>query len=473
MRRAAGSVLVALVVALILPTSVLAAKAERQSDTSLQLWCGELQSEAGSAYVNAWIGEGETFADLGFWATPAEQGEDSVTWAGWSNEALMSVGDSALEITFGVYVPAEDEEHEPVFVGDAIFSATLTPAGDVETFRSNDQYGNAHSRSSGSLQQYDVAGSLVLPDDISFDLSSCDIFRISEDWFSNAPTHSVSHSGQLDLSCGWETEDGYAALFAVNYDVATGANVWISSGGSFLIGAGDATLSSSAFEASFDLYPGWDAEEPVGTASASATLSRLDRVSDTQVFGDSRYTFKGARLGVSGNLTIESPAGTTSFPMDDASCQASDIRISELPARHERVQPVENDTPDAALPLKVGDKLLVSTSGTEAAPEAPCFLDDGEGGTFEVPVSNSVWWRIEGTGGSLTIDTAGSSFDTVVAVYLVDGTSVGEQVGCVDDVDEGAQARITFDAAAGTLYFVQTGGFDGETGDLALLISEP
>ena len=57
MRRASGSVLVALVVALILPTSVLAAKAERQTDTSLQLWCGDLQSEAGSAYVNAWIGD--------------------------------------------------------------------------------------------------------------------------------------------------------------------------------------------------------------------------------------------------------------------------------------------------------------------------------------------------------------------------------------------------------------------------------
>jgi hypothetical protein len=176
---------------------------------------------------------------------------------------------------------------------------------------------------------------------------------------------------------------------------------------------------------------------------------------------------------VSGNLTIETPAGTTSFPMDDASCQASDIRISELPARHERAQPVENDTPDTAIPLKIGDKLIVSTTGTEAVPEVPCLLDDGEGGTFEVPISNTVWWRIEGTGGSLTIDTAGSSFDTVVAVYLVDGTSVGEQVGCVDDVDEGAQARITFDAAAGASYFVQTGGFDGETGDLAMLISEP
>ena len=72
MPRAAGLVLVALVAALILPTSVMAAQAERHTDTSMQLWCGELQSEAGSAYVTAWLSDGgETFADLGFWAAPA------------------------------------------------------------------------------------------------------------------------------------------------------------------------------------------------------------------------------------------------------------------------------------------------------------------------------------------------------------------------------------------------------------------
>ena len=473
MPRAAGSILVAILVALMIPTTVLAARAEHTTDASLQVWCGELQSDTGSAYVNAWLSDtGETYADLGFWAAPAKLGEDPVTWAGWSNEALASVGDSTLEITFGVYVPADNEEHEPVFVGEATFSATLAAAGAAETFRYNDQYGNAHSRSSGSVQRYDVSGSLSMPDDITFDLGSCEIIRITQDWFSNTPTKSVSHSDQLDLSCGWETEDGYAALFAVTYDAATGANVWISSGGSFLIGGGDATLSSSSLEASFNLYPGWDAEEPVGTASASATLTRLERVSDSQVFGDSRFTFKGARLGVSGNLTIETPAGTTSFPMDDASCQASDVRISELPARHERAEPVENDTPDTALPIKLGDKVLVNTTGAEDAPEAACLMDDGEGGTFEAPITNTVWWRIEGAGSPITVDTGGSSFDTMVAVYVVDGSDVGAAVGCVDDVDEGVEARITFDTASDASYFVQTGGFDGSTGDLNVLVYE-
>ena len=476
MPRAAGSILVALIAALILPTSVMAARAERHTDSSVSVFCDDLQSAAGSAYVNAWISDsGETFADLGFWAAPAQPGESHVTWTGWTNDGLMSVDGSSLEITFGVYSTDGDSEapSDLEFVGDATFSAVLTPAGEPETYRSNDQTGNSHTRSSGSWQRFDVAGSLTLPDAISFDLGSCEIASSTEHWFSNQPTHSVSHSSELGLTCGWETDDGYVSLFAVSQDFGAVSTLWISSGEEFLFGAGTASISPSAFDATYDLYPGWDEADPVGTASASAVLTTMQRVSSSQVFGDSRFTAKGVQLAVSGSLTIDTGDGTTSLAMDGAACQASDVRFSELPARKERVEPVQNDTPETATPLKLGDKLLVSTTGATAEPEAPCLFDDGEGGTFEGPMTNTIWWRIEGTAGSLTIDTAGSSFDTMVAVYLADGTSVGEQVGCVDDVDESLQARITFDAAAGASYFVQTGGFDGSTGDLALLISEP
>jgi len=60
----------------------------------------------------------------------------------------------------------------------------------------------------------------------------------------------------------------------------------------------------------------------------------------------------------------------------------------------------------------------------------------------------------------------------MVAVYVVDGTSVGASIGCVDDVDEDVEARITFDTALDASYLVQTGGFDGSTGDLNVLVYE-
>ena len=100
-------------------------------------------------------------------------------------------------------------------------------------------------------------------------------------------------------------------------------------------------------------------------------------------------------------------------------------------------------------------------------------MDDGEGGTFDGPMTNTVWWRIEATGGSITVDTGGSNFDTLVAVYLVEDGAVGAQIACVDDVDESLQALVTFETVGDASYLVQVGGFGGETGDLALAIYEP
>ena len=39
------------------------------------------------------------------------------------------------------------------------------------------------------------------------------------------------------------------------------------------------------------------------------------------------------------------------------------MRFSELPGRPERPEPVQNDTPETAIPLKVGDKVLVHDGG--------------------------------------------------------------------------------------------------------------
>ena len=357
-------------------------------------------------------------------------------------------------------------------IGEGTLTALLTPAGDPETFGGNDQYGNHHFRSSSSYQAYEVSGSLELPTGISFDLAGCQAFRMTDEWFNNNPANSVSHSSELQLSCSWSTEDGYVGLIASETALGTKADLWVETADDFLYGSGSVSLSRSAFEATFDLYSKYDESEPAGSASASAVLTTLDRLSQSEEFGDSRFTVKGVLLGVAGSLTVETASGATSFAMDETSCQAGDVRFSELPDQPERPEPVENDTPETAIPLKLGDKVLVNIAGAEESPEVPCLVDDGEGGTFEGLMTNTVWWRIEGTGGSITVDTAGSGFDTMIAVYVADGDAVGASVGCVDDVDEGLEARITFDTAVDASYFVQTGGFGGSTGDLSVLVYE-
>jgi hypothetical protein len=83
-----------------------------------------------------------------------------------------------------------------------------------------------------------------------------------------------------------------------------------------------------------------------------------------------------------------------------------------------------------------------------------------------------VWWRIEGTGAPITVDTGGSTFDTMIAVYRAEGATVGTELGCVDDVDDSLAARITFETASDASYLIQTGGFGGGTGDVNVSVYE-
>jgi cephalosporin hydroxylase len=70
-----------------------------------------------------------------------------------------------------------------------------------------------------------------------------------------------------------------------------------------------------------------------------------------------------------------------------------------------------------------------------------------------------------GTGAPMTIDTAGSDFDTVVAIYTVSaGSYIPVPDGCVDDsptepIGRTLQANVTIPTVAGTTYLVQIGGY--------------
>ena len=66
----------------------------------------------------------------------------------------------------------------------------------------------------------------------------------------------------------------------------------------------------------------------------------------------------------------------------------------------------------------------------------------------------------------MTVDTAGSDYDTVIAVYTSAGRAASRPVpdACVDDVPlepigRTLQAAVTFDTVAGTTYYVQIGGY--------------
>ncbi|TWT41977.1 hypothetical protein RAS1_31030 [Phycisphaerae bacterium RAS1] len=85
--------------------------------------------------------------------------------------------------------------------------------------------------------------------------------------------------------------------------------------------------------------------------------------------------------------------------------------------------------------------------------------------------SLDVWWRyMPTTSGTATIDTNGSSFDTILSVYAGCG---GSQVACDDDGGDSTQSRVQFCVTSGTTYSIRVAGFNGATGTIGLNIDSP
>ncbi|HWH71219.1 MAG TPA: lysyl oxidase family protein, partial [Candidatus Sulfotelmatobacter sp.] len=88
---------------------------------------------------------------------------------------------------------------------------------------------------------------------------------------------------------------------------------------------------------------------------------------------------------------------------------------------------------------------------------------------------HSVWyqWTALATK-SVIVDTVGSSFDTLLAVYT--GSSVGALtlVASNDDIGNptNLQSRVTFNAVAGTVYRIAVDGYNGAVGSLVLTLNQ-
>jgi len=72
-----------------------------------------------------------------------------------------------------------------------------------------------------------------------------------------------------------------------------------------------------------------------------------------------------------------------------------------------------------------------------------------------VGAARTAWYAIQGTGGTITVSTVGSDFDTSLFVYT--GSPAGAVTGCSDDDGGGDKSIVTFDSVAGTTYAIQAG----------------
>ncbi len=115
----------------------------------------------------------------------------------------------------------------------------------------------------------------------------------------------------------------------------------------------------------------------------------------------------------------------------------------------------------SSLPYNVNAQSVSdSTFETVGGEPQPCY-----------PVASTVWYSFTpNQAGVVNINTAGSTYDTVAAVYT--GTSLNglTQVACNDDTGPLLTSAVQFSATSGETYWIQIGSVDVPPADLTLNI---
>ena len=116
-------------------------------------------------------------------------------------------------------------------------------------------------------------------------------------------------------------------------------------------------------------------------------------------------------------------------------------------------------------------QIISGCFGSVAGTNAGATKEPGEPNHPADPGGASVWYQWQASeNSSVTIDTAGSDYDTLLAVYT--GNSVGGLTLVASNDDETPPtvltSKVVFNAVSGTVYRIAVDGFGGETGNITL-----
>lgn len=132
----------------------------------------------------------------------------------------------------------------------------------------------------------------------------------------------------------------------------------------------------------------------------------------------------------------------------------------EIPGSPAPERPTLDDFADAENLTSLGGTNGVSSCATKEAGEPSHGPGSGA----------SIWYRWTApAAGTLTLNTSGSSFDTVLAVYT--GSSVGSLTRWAQDDDSGGgtASRVSLPVTAGTTYSIAIDGYNGATGSTRII----
>ena len=451
------SLLAALAATLLLAGSAggAAAGAFKESDHVRDLGCDSLATSAGTAFFYASISDlfgTDAFLDV------LDEADQLV----WTRDA-----DRPAAVTFG---PTSAQVTIPLLPsGEAHITASLDPAADI-SFTDAGKDGNSRYKTTVSGTALAASGTLTLPGEspATFGPDGCNASDVRVDTFFSQPHASVRSFSATNGTCDLTTPDGdTAAVFMAIDDATLFLDASVNDSGGDAVGAsGAGDIIAGGVAMTLDEY---DPE----TGDPTSTHSTAE-VSLTESADDFSYVLRSSNGAqrVTGSLVDVAGVLTTSIGTFDLDpCVITALRGKEHTTPSNGPKPggkrPANDLPAGAMTLTAGSKTSVSTKGAQVPSEAgyPCMVvEDFEGGVVTIPVEHTVWYAVSGTGRSITVDTAGSNFDTVIAVY--GGAPVaGAPISCVDDTPlepfgRTLQASVTFATVPGTTYWVQAGGLN-------------
>lgn len=208
------------------------------------------------------------------------------------------------------------------------------------------------------------------------------------------------------------------------------------------------------------------------TFTATLSASGAIKPSGTVTFADGGSTLGTGTLNASGVATFTtSSLSAASHSITASYAGNSNFVGSTSGAVTQTVNPatsgVINDNFANATVIS-GSSITVTGSNVGATKEAGEPNHGGNSG------GKSIWYSWTApTSGAATIDTHGSTFDTLLGVYT--GTSVSALTTIASNDDDPAggttTSKVKFNAVAGTVYMIAVDGYGGQSGSVTLNVS--
>src|SRR6266568_4110133 len=128
------------------------------------------------------------------------------------------------------------------------------------------------------------------------------------------------------------------------------------------------------------------------------------------------------------------------------------------------------NTPAPANDSFANGQVISGSSGSVSGSNANATKESGEPNHAGNAGGSSIWYRWTApTADPVTIDTVGSAFNTLLAVYTGGSVSGLTTIASNDDIDtSNLRSRVSFTPAAGTTYQIAVDGSGGQTGNVTL-----